>query len=102
ARPRGLNEGGRVRTVCVPCARPAAACGGQNDRGRQQMTGTNTGWVRSWGASPQCAHDGLGSLDDHPPLTDVTLRQVVRLSGGGRRVRVRFTNEFGTAPVTIG
>ena len=62
----------------------------------------NIGWVRSWGASPQSAHDGLGSLDDHPPLAGVTLRQVVRLSGGGRRVRVRFTNEFGTAPVTIG
>jgi lysophospholipase L1-like esterase len=59
-------------------------------------------WVRSWGASPQAAHDGLGSLDDHPPLADVTLRQVVRVSGGGRRVRLRFTNEFGTGPLTIG
>jgi lysophospholipase L1-like esterase len=66
------------------------------------MTNNTSYWVRSWGASPQAAHDGLGSLDDHPPLADVTLRQVVRLSGGGRRVRIRFTNEFGTAPVTIG
>jgi lysophospholipase L1-like esterase len=68
------------------------------------VTETNnaSSWVRSWGASPQAAHDGLGSLDDHPPLTDVTLRQVVRISGGGRRVRIRFTNEFGTAPFTIG
>jgi hypothetical protein len=60
------------------------------------------GWVRSWGASPQAAHDGLGSLDGHPPLADVTLRQAVRISGGGRRVRIRFTNEFGTAPFAIG
>ncbi|MEV6622315.1 SGNH/GDSL hydrolase family protein [Amycolatopsis sp. NPDC051106] len=59
-------------------------------------------WVRTWGASPQSAHDGFGSLDDHPPLADVTLRQVVRIGGGGRRVRIRFTNEFGTAPLTIG
>jgi len=67
------------------------------------MTGTNDGgWVRTWGASPQAAFDGLGSLDDHPPLADVTLRQVVRVGGGGRGVRVRFTNEFGTAPFTIG
>jgi lysophospholipase L1-like esterase len=68
------------------------------------MTGTTNAdsWVRTWGASPQAARDGLGSLDDHPPLADVTLRQVVRVSGGGRRVRVRFTNEFGTAPFTIG
>ncbi|WP_182881014.1 SGNH/GDSL hydrolase family protein [Microbispora sp. H10949] len=64
---------------------------------------TNAGsWVRSWGASPQAAHDGLGSLDGHLPLADVTLRQVVRISGGGSRVRVRFTNEFGTAPLDIG
>lgn len=68
------------------------------------MTETNSGggWVRSWGASPQADHDGIGSLDEHPPLADVTLRQVVRVSGGGRRVRVRFTNEFGTAPLGIG
>ncbi|MFF1609743.1 SGNH/GDSL hydrolase family protein [Amycolatopsis sp. NPDC058278] len=66
------------------------------------MTDTNIGWVRSWGASPQSPYGGLGSLEDQPPFADVTLRQVVRLSGGGRRVRVRFTNEFGTAPVTIG
>ncbi|MEU1945622.1 SGNH/GDSL hydrolase family protein [Streptomyces sp. NPDC059474] len=68
------------------------------------MTGTDNAdnWVRSWGASPQAAHDGLGSLNDHPPLADVTLRQVVRVSGGGRRMRIRFTNEFGTAPFTIG
>ncbi|WP_410565755.1 SGNH/GDSL hydrolase family protein [Amycolatopsis sp. cmx-4-61] len=59
-------------------------------------------WVRAWSASPQAPDGGLGSLDDHPPLADVTLRQVVRLSGGGRRVRIRFTNEFGTAPCTIG
>ncbi|MBP2328033.1 lysophospholipase L1-like esterase [Kibdelosporangium banguiense] len=59
-------------------------------------------WVRSWGASPQSAHDGIGSLDDQAPLADVTLRQVVRISGGGHRVRIRFTNEFGTAPFTIG
>jgi lysophospholipase L1-like esterase len=59
-------------------------------------------WVRSWGASPQAAHDGLGSLDGYPPFADVTLRQVVRISGGGRRVRIRFTNEYGTAPCTIG
>jgi lysophospholipase L1-like esterase len=65
-------------------------------------TSNASSWVRSWGASPQATHDGLGSFDDHPPLTDVTLRQVVRISGGGRRVRIRFTNEFGTAPFTIG
>ncbi|ANZ39684.1 SGNH hydrolase [Lentzea guizhouensis] len=51
------------------------------------------GWVRTWGTSPQVT-DAV--------FTDVTLRQELRISGGGRRVRVRLSNEHGTAPVTIG
>ncbi|GLZ01292.1 SGNH/GDSL hydrolase family protein [Actinoplanes sp. NBRC 103695] len=60
------------------------------------------GWVRTWSAAPQAPDAGLGSLDDVPPFADVTLRQVVRISGGGRQVRVRLTNEYGTTPLTIG
>jgi lysophospholipase L1-like esterase len=60
------------------------------------------GWVRTWGASPQSAPGVLGSLETCPAFADVTLRQVVRISGGGRRVRIRLTNEFGTAPLDIG
>ncbi len=60
-------------------------------------------WARSWGASPQGPIAGLGPPFATPQaFHDVTLRQVVRLSGGGRQVRVRFTNEFGTAPFAIG
>ncbi|WP_026196947.1 SGNH/GDSL hydrolase family protein [Sciscionella marina] len=59
-------------------------------------------WVRTWAAAPQAADGGIGSLEGHPPLAEVTLRQVVRVSGGGHLLRVRFTNEFGAAPVTIG
>jgi lysophospholipase L1-like esterase len=58
------------------------------------MTETgSTDWVRTWGTAPQVI-DAV--------FADVTLRQEVRISGGGRRVRVRFTNECGTGPVTIG
>ena len=34
-------------------------------------------------------------------LTDVALRHVAHLSQGGTRVKVRFSNLFGTAPVTF-
>ncbi len=58
-------------------------------------------WVASWTASP------------HAPLTtegpfaaasydDVTISQVIRLSEGGSQLRVRFTNRYGAAPLTIG
>src|SRR5271154_5617864 len=57
------------------------------------------GWVRTWGASPQAPS---GSVVVVEPFADATLRQVVRISGGGRRVRILFTNEYGTAPLTIG
>ena len=35
-------------------------------------------------------------------FTNQTLRQVVRASVGGSRVRVVLSNAFGTAPLTIG
>ena len=59
-------------------------------------------WARSWGASPLAPSPAMGPLPGTPTFHDQTIRQVVRLSGGGARVRVRFTNEFGTAPLTIG
>jgi lysophospholipase L1-like esterase len=63
------------------------------------MTEKNTaaeGWVRTWGVAPQAPDAPLDSF------ADTTLRQVVRISGGGSRVRIRFTNEYGTAPLAIG
>jgi lysophospholipase L1-like esterase len=56
-------------------------------------------WVRTWGAAPQSPDSAVAALDS---FEDATLRQVVRLSGGGRRARVRVTNEYGIAPLTIG
>ncbi|MDH6565478.1 lysophospholipase L1-like esterase [Streptomyces sp. SAI-117] len=57
------------------------------------------GWARTWGASPHAPIDAFGPL---PSFADTTLRQVVRISGGGRQVRLRVTNEYGTAPLVIG
>ena len=51
-------------------------------------------WIGSWGASP--------SYPIGPDLGGTTVRQLVRLSAGGRAVRVRLSNETGTRPLTIG
>jgi lysophospholipase L1-like esterase len=56
-------------------------------------------WVRTWGASPQAPDNSVSSLE---PFADATLRQLVRISGGGRRLRIRLSNEYGTAPLTVG
>ena len=59
-------------------------------------------WARSWAVSPQAPTPGGGRFPGSPTFHDQTVRQVVRLSGGGNKVRIRFTNEFGAAPVQIG
>jgi lysophospholipase L1-like esterase len=59
-------------------------------------------WVGSWGASPLPPSPGGGPFPATPGFSDQTVRQVVRLSAGGERVRLRFTNEYGAKPVTIG
>ena len=59
-------------------------------------------WARSWAASPQAPTAGGGPFPGSPTFHDQTVRQIVRLSGGGTRVRIRFTNEFGGVPVQVG
>lgn len=56
-------------------------------------------WTTAWWTS-QLALDGQNALPA-ADLTDATLRQVVRLQGPATRLRVRFSNRFGTAPMTI-
>jgi lysophospholipase L1-like esterase len=55
-------------------------------------------WSASW-ASAQMLSDGDNAL----PVVDggVTLRQVVRLSAGGERIRIRVSNRFGREPLRI-
>lgn len=55
---------------------------------------TATHWVGSWGASP--------AFPNGPEVTNQTVRQIIRLSLGGRAVRVRLSNEMGTAPLVVG
>ncbi len=59
-------------------------------------------WVQTWGASPEPPSAARGPFPATPGFHDQTLRQLVRISAGGHRVRVRLTNEYGTAPLAIG
>ena len=54
-----------------------------------------THWVGTWNASPQAAF--------HPvEFNGQTVRQIVHVSIGGTRVRVRFSNAYGTGSLDIG
>ncbi len=56
-------------------------------------------WVGTWSTAPQLVE--TGNMPPAPGLTNNSLRQVVRVSIGGDTLRVRFSNEFSTSPVTM-
>jgi lysophospholipase L1-like esterase len=62
-------------------------------------------WVDSWTSTPQAAEP-----DNLPPapftrdtvvFPDTTLRQTIRVSLGGQRIRLRISNVFGGAPLPV-
>jgi len=56
-------------------------------------------WVGSWASSQQIPEPANALPLE--ALRDATLRQIVHLSVGGRELRVRLSNAFGAAPLTI-
>ena len=58
-----------------------------------------TRWLGSWASSQQIPEPSNALPVD--ALRDATLRQIVHLSVGGKELRVRLSNAFGTAPLTI-
>jgi lysophospholipase L1-like esterase len=56
-------------------------------------------WVGTWGTSPQLTE--TRNLPPAPGLTGNTLRQVVHVSIGAGKLRTRFSNAFGSTPVTL-
>ena len=55
-------------------------------------------WVTTWGTAPQLTEPA--NLPP-APLANSTLRQFVRTSIGGKYLRIRFSNNYGTNSVTI-
>ena len=56
-------------------------------------------WVGTWSSAPQLTESR--NLPPPPGLTSNTLRQIVQVSIGGKKLRLRFSNAFGTNPVTM-
>lgn len=56
-------------------------------------------WVGTWAASQQLTEDA--NLPPTPGFADTTLRQIVHVSIGGSRVRLRFSNTFGRTALTL-
>lgn len=58
-------------------------------------------WITSWSAAVHTPLTFPG-LPPTPAFDNQTIRMVVRPTIGGQRVRVRFSNAYGTSPLAIG
>jgi lysophospholipase L1-like esterase len=79
--------------LCVAIG--VAGCTG----GADPRAGRDVHWVTSWSAA-QMALDPENVLP-YEQLRDASLRQVVRVSFGGSRVRIRVSNVFGLSPLAL-
>lgn len=52
-------------------------------------------WLGTWAAAPQ-------HVPDARTYSNQTIRMIVHVSAGGKKVRVRFSNVFGDGPLVIG
>lgn len=73
-----------VSTITISTIRPALAADGH--------------WVTTWGCGPQLTEP---SNLPPAPLANSTLRQFVHVTLGGKHLRVRFSNAYGTNAVAI-
>jgi lysophospholipase L1-like esterase len=69
---------------------------------RPPAPATAPAWIGAWGASPLPPTPATAARPGSAHFKNQTLRQVVRISAGGRQVRIRVSNEYGTAPLAIG
>jgi lysophospholipase L1-like esterase len=58
-------------------------------------------WLTTWAAAPTALAAG-DPVRELPSFDNRTVRQQLRISVGGIRLRIRFTNEFGSGPLRIG
>jgi lysophospholipase L1-like esterase len=56
-------------------------------------------WIGTWASGQQLTEPR--NLPPAPGLSNNTLRQVIRVTLGGKQLRVQFSNAYGSSPVTI-
>ena len=56
-------------------------------------------WVGTWASSQQITEDQ--NLPPAPGFADTTLRQLIHVSLGGKKLRVRFSNAFGSSALEL-
>ncbi|WJV47369.1 SGNH/GDSL hydrolase family protein [Streptomyces flavofungini] len=78
----------------------AQASDGGAGQGRH-AAGKGASWSAAWAASPQRPSAGFKANWSEAGFDDQTVRQVVRVTEGGDRARVRLSNAYGASPLRI-
>jgi lysophospholipase L1-like esterase len=88
----------RLRAICFSLTLALAAqfAAGQKPQLTQH-------WVGTWAASPQMSpEDASSPKSPDAGFINQSLRMIVRVSIGGKELRVRFSNAFGSSAVMLG
>ncbi|MGE3706249.1 MAG: SGNH/GDSL hydrolase family protein [Vicinamibacterales bacterium] len=95
-----------MRSRILAAAAVVVSLVGASPVGRAQQATTEQ-WVGTWATAPvsspaQPPAQAAPNQPNPPAFNNQTLRQIVRVSIGGSRVRVIFTNAFGSKALAIG
>ena len=105
--PRGRRRSSRVRQArAARVARGPGSCGGSRgaiDASRRDRCSASLGRAGRRTSGARATRRRPRRISSRPStISNQTIRQVVRVSIGGERLRVVLSNAFGTAPVEIG
>ncbi|MFI6642095.1 SGNH/GDSL hydrolase family protein [Streptomyces sp. NPDC050504] len=92
----------RVRRIAAPLVAGALALGALSGTGEARTaTPQPARWTAAWGASPQLPSTGFTPNWSQEGFSHQSVRQVVRVTQGGERVRIRLSNAYGTSPLKV-
>jgi lysophospholipase L1-like esterase len=93
------QKGRSVRSALRVAAAMAAAMLAASFVHATESGGSSETWVATWSAPPMAPGSALTAPHT---FENQTVRHVIHISAGGRRVRVRLSNAFGAGPLRIG
>ncbi|MFE9117143.1 SGNH/GDSL hydrolase family protein [Streptomyces sp. NPDC007172] len=67
----------------------------------QPSTARAGSWGSAWAASPQLPATGFTPNWSQEGFSHQSVRQVVRVTQGGDRIRIRLSNAYGTSPLVV-
>ncbi|WP_399935536.1 SGNH/GDSL hydrolase family protein [Streptomyces kanamyceticus] len=98
----------RARMTAVATAAALALTAGSVLTGAHAMSPADSpakkpeaGWSAAWAAAPQRPSTGFKANWSEAGFDGQTLRQVVRVTEGGDRARIRLSNRYGASPLRI-